>query len=113
MRGFFIAPQHNIYYRCLSSVIAFLLTLSLALGPTASYAQSINLFNLPVPGTMIAPSPAFAPVLLKGMTIDPQDPLKFDFIIDSGNTKFSIDQVKQESEKLVKYFLASMTIPKD
>ncbi|MFA5261851.1 MAG: hypothetical protein WC450_11550, partial [Candidatus Omnitrophota bacterium] len=62
---------------------------------------------------MLAPSATFAPVLLKGMTIDPENPLKFDFIIDSGNTKFSIDQVKKESEKLVKYFLASMTIPKD
>ncbi|HQP10495.1 MAG TPA: hypothetical protein PKV41_03850, partial [Candidatus Omnitrophota bacterium] len=113
MRGFFITQKHDQTFRRLTRVVAVLLSFSLIFSPAASYAQAINFLNLPVPGTMIAPSPAFAPVLLKGMTIDPQDPLKFDFIIDSGNTKFSIDQVKQESEKLVKYFLASMTIPKD
>ena len=47
------------------------------------------------------------------MTVHTDDPLKFDFIIDSGNTEFNPSQVKQESEKLVKYFLAAMTVPKD
>ena len=113
MRGFFIAPQKNKLYRCLSGLIAGVLSLSLIFSPTTSYAQSINLLNLPIPGTMIAPSPAFVPVLLKGMTIHPDDPLKFDFIIDSGNTNFTADEIKSESERLVKYFLASMTVPKD
>jgi hypothetical protein len=39
--------------------------------------------------------------------------IKFDFIIDSGNTDFNETKIKEESERLVKYFLASMTIPKD
>lgn len=59
------------------------------------------------------PTDAFVPVLLKGMTIHLDDPLKFDFIIDSGNTDFTTDEIKEESERLVKYFLASMTVPKD
>jgi len=102
-------------YRCLSALITFVLTFSLIFSPVASYAQVAmpTVLNLPVPGTMIAPSPAFVPVLLKGMTIHPDDPLKFDFIIDSGNTDFTQDEIKKESEKLVKYFLASMTVPKD
>ena len=111
MRGFFIAPQKNRYYRCLCGFLACILSISLILTPSAAQAQSV--LNLPAPGTMIAPSPAFTPVLLKGMTVHPEDPFQFDFIIDSGNTQFSPDQVKQESEKLVKYFLASMTVPKD
>ncbi|MBI3616934.1 MAG: hypothetical protein HY210_01765, partial [Candidatus Omnitrophica bacterium] len=77
------------------------------------YAQSIASLNLPVPGAMVGPSQAFVPVLLKGMTIHPDNPLQFDFIIDSGNTNFTQDQIKDESQRLVKYFLASMTIPKD
>jgi len=113
MRGFFIVSQKNKYYRGLSGLIACLLSFSLVFSPTASYAQSINLLNLPIPGSMLAPSPAFAPVLLKGMTIYPENPLKFDFIIDSGNTHFTMDEMKKESERLVKYFLAAMTIPKD
>ena len=92
-------------------LIVFVLSFSLIFSPAAAQAQTV--LNLPMPGTMISPSPAFVPVLLKGMTIHPDDPLKFDFIIDSGNTDFTTDQVKEASEKLVKYFLASMTIPKD
>ncbi|MCK5180535.1 MAG: YdcF family protein, partial [Candidatus Omnitrophica bacterium] len=111
MRGFFIAPQKNKFYRCLSGLIVCAVSFSLIFSPSAVQAQSI--LNLPVPGTMIHLSPAFAPVLLKGMTIHPNDPLKFDFIIDSGNTYFTIDEIKKETERLVKYFLASMTVPKD
>jgi len=83
---------------------------------TPGFAQGpvgIGMLNLPTPGSMVMPSPAFVPVLLKGMTIHPEDPLKFDFIVDSGNTRFPQDKVKEESERLVKYFLASMTVPKN
>jgi len=99
----------TVVYQC----NVLILSLSLIFTPSAALAQSINLLNLPVPGAMVTPSPAFVPVLLKGMTIYPDDPLTFDFIIDSGNTDFATDQIKAESEKLVKYFLASMTVPKD
>ncbi len=98
-------------YRLLSAFIAFTFALNLVLPP--AYAQSIASLNLPVPGAMVGPSQAFVPVLLKGMTIHPDNPLQFDFIIDSGNTNFTQDQIKDESQRLVKYFLASMTIPKD
>ena len=113
MRGFFITQNKNSFYRGLCGLLTLVLSISLVLTPSAGYAQSINLLNLPIPGTMLAPSPAFVPVLLKGMTVHPEDPFQFDFIIDSGNTEFSSDQVKEESERLVKYFLASMTVPKD
>lgn len=75
------------------------------------YAQSLSF--LPAPGTMVMQSPTFVPVLLKGMTIHPENPFRLDFIVDSGNTDININEIKKESEKLVKYFLASMTIPKD
>jgi hypothetical protein len=90
------------------------LTISLIASPSLSYASSLfDVTKLPVPGATVFTSQAFVPVLLKGMTLHPEDPLKFDFIIDSGNTQFNVDQLKEESQKLVKYFLASMTIPKD
>ncbi len=100
-------------YRLLSVFIAFTFSLTSILPP--GYAQVLpqTLLNLPVPGAMVTPTPAFVPVLLKGMIIHPDNPLQFDFIIDSGNTDFKEDKIKIESERLVKYFLASMTIPKD
>ena len=103
----------RLIYKIFSSFLSFTFLFTTILSP--SYAQSVGmgLLNLPVPGTMVVPSPAFMPVLIKGMIIDPQDPTQFQFIIDSGNTDFSNDKIKKESERLVKYFLAAMTIPKD
>jgi len=98
-------------YRIISCFVAFTFAFTTILSP--AYAQSINLLNLPIPGTMVAPTPAFVPVLLKGMTIHPEDPLRFDFIVDSGHTGFTLEEVRIESQKLVKYFLASLTVPQN
>ena len=79
-------------YRVVSAFIAITFLFTSVLSP--SYAQAVfpAWLNLPVPGTMVPLSPAFVPVLLKGMTIHPEDPLKFDFIIDSGNTDFTDEE---------------------
>jgi broad specificity phosphatase PhoE len=47
------------------------------------------------------------------MTLYPKDPFRFDFIIDSGNTDFTPEEIQHEAEQLVRYFLAALTIPKD
>ena len=49
--------------------------------------------------------------MLKGITIHPDHPLKFDFLVDCGNADIKAEELKEESTKLVKYFLASLTIP--
>ena len=107
-----ITKKHNsLVYRTISLIVAITFLATAIIPP--SYAQSIATLNLPIPGVLVTQSPAFVPVFLKGMTIHPEDPFRFDFIVDSGNTDFAQDEIKKESEKLVKYFLASMTIPKD
>ena len=94
--------------RCLS----LLLVLLLSFGPELSYAQGMI---LPEPGTLVSQSAAFVPVILKGITVHPEDPFLFNFIVDTGNTGLSANgedpRLAQESQELVKYFLASMTIP--
>ena len=72
-----------------------------------SYAQ----FALPKVGTMFNVSPAYVPTMLKGLMLHPENPLKFDFIVDSGNTNMVGEELKKESTKLIKYFLASLTVP--
>ena len=52
----------------------------------------------------IIPTSVFHPALLKGILIDPQNPLKFNFIIDTGETKFSDEAFKAEADKFIKYF---------
>ena len=75
------------------------------------YAAQGNLLNLPEPGKMISLSSKFVPAYVKGISIYPNDPFKFDFIIDTGNTKLNDQQFKEESNKLIKYFMAALTVP--
>jgi len=37
--------------------------------------------------------------------------LRFDFIVDTGNSKLENEAFKKESEKLIRYFLATLTVP--
>jgi len=66
---------------------------------------------LPAPGVMVHLSPAFNPPILKGIKVHLNNPFKFDFILDKGDSQLSNDALKGESRKLIKYFLASLTIP--
>jgi glutamate dehydrogenase/leucine dehydrogenase len=92
-------------------LVAFLL--STVLGPDAVLAQNLI---LPEPGAMVEPSAAFVPVSLQGVAVYADNPLLFDFIVDTGHTGLlpgSADdkEIAGESERLVRYFLASLTTP--
>jgi hypothetical protein len=75
-----------------------------------SLAQAQD-FRLPVPGVMVHLSPPLNPPILKGIKVHPDNPFQFDFILDKGDSEISNSQLKDESTKLIKYFLASLTIP--
>src|SRR5471030_847553 len=88
-------------------------------------------FRLPASGVMVHLSPPLDPPMLKGIKVHPDNPFRFDFILDKGDSfrhpeqsegsKDPLDpsasqtqndaQLKQEATKLIKYFLASLTIP--
>jgi len=68
-------------------------------------------YVLPAPGQMVALSPAYSPAVLKGIKLDPKNPFRFHFFVDRGDSKLSLAAFKSESSKLIKYFLASLTIP--
>ena len=87
--------------------ICFLLT---TLGPLPKvHADSV--LDLPAPGTMVNLSPAYEPVIIKGLTVHKDNPFLFDFIVDVGQDKMSGEPLKKEGEKLIKYFLAGLAIP--
>ncbi len=80
--------------------------------PSVSFAQSSQtILNLPVPGTLLSTSPSFTPALIKGLKIDAKNALGFNFIVDTGDTNLTGDALKQESNKMIKYFLAALTVP--
>ncbi len=64
-----------------------------------------------VPGPRVSVSPAFQPPVLLGLKIHPENPFLFDFIVDRGSSQLAGEELKTETEKLIKYFLAALTIP--
>src|SRR3989338_2445464 len=101
-------------FRILSAFIAFSFAFTLILPPSAAWSQVFNpVLNLPVPGTMITLTPGFTPALIRGITIHPENPLEFDFIVDNGDTNIEGEQLLVEAYKLIKYFLASLTVPEE
>jgi hypothetical protein len=74
-------------------------------------AHAQQLLGLPEPGAMVSLSPAYQPTLIKGVTINKDNPFLFDFIVDVGQDKMEGDILKAEGEKLIKYFLAGLAIP--
>ncbi|MBF0595819.1 MAG: methyltransferase domain-containing protein [Candidatus Omnitrophica bacterium] len=67
--------------------------------------------TLPAPGLLVGVSSAFMPPVLKGIKVYSKDPFRFDFILDKGNSRESDSLLRDESSRLIKYFLASLTVP--
>ncbi len=57
---------------------------------------------------LVLPSEAYAPAELKGIKIDPNNPWKFEFIIDCGQDKKTNEK---EVGRFVEYFLAALATP--
>lgn len=95
--------------KALSVFLATAFVLTSLGGPAA--AQSA--LQLPLPGAMVSTTPAYFPTVLKGIQIYPDKPLAFNFLVDRGDDMLEGDAFKAESAKLIKYFLAALTIPED
>jgi len=81
--------------------------LASSLGSDTGWADAE--FHLPAPGVMVRLSPPLNPPILKGIKVHPDNPFRFDFILDQGDSLPPVGS--QQAAKLVKYFLASLTIP--
>ncbi len=76
-----------------------------------SQAQDFSVNQLPLPGTMVGESAPFSPLALKGLVVNLQKPLEFQFIVDTGKGPQDTATIKDQANQLVKYFLAGLTIP--
>lgn len=93
-------------------ILSFIMVLALVFTSVLpGYAQNVFVSTLPEPGVMVVPTPAFVPVLVKGLVIHPEEPLRVDFIVDSGNDSAGQAVIKEQSMRMAKYFLAAVTIP--
>lgn len=102
--------KNNVFRTMIALIITAFLSTSV-LTPGQVWAQSI--INLPAPGTMISPTPGGIDPTLLGITIHPENPLAFDFIVDRGQQYLEGDNLREISGKLINYFFAALTVPED
>ncbi len=112
-----IRSKYKFAYRIFSVILMTVFTFNVMISPGVGYAQTIPVLNglggLSAPGTMLTTTPRYVPVVIKGMTIHPDNPLMFDFIVHPGDDGLEGEALRVESNRLVKYFLASLTTPED
>ena len=85
-------------------LLSFLVSL---ISPSFSVVQATEFgfgLSLPEPGKMVALSPAYKPVTMQGLTLHPENPFLFDFIVDTGESRLSPEQLKKEGQQLISYF---------
>ncbi|MBZ0166778.1 MAG: hypothetical protein K8I00_08215, partial [Candidatus Omnitrophica bacterium] len=85
------------------------------LPPAMALAQTraAQRVELPAPGTRVERTAAYQPALLRGLTVHPDQPLQFDFLIDPGQSPAGEEALRLESARLIKYFLAALAVPDD
>jgi hypothetical protein len=76
--------------------------------PQTGFAQ---VAFLPAAGSMVNMTARFNPIAIKGVQLHPDNPFKFDFIVDTGDSESSQQELQEEGKKMIGYFLASLTTP--
>ena len=91
--------------------VASLLVLPFLMTAVMPVAIASTMPWMPQPGTMVTLTTSFTPAHLWGMSIHPNDPFKFDFLVQRGDLKLTDVQKQDEYAKLIKYFLAALAVP--
>ena len=91
------------------SAVVSILIISLVISVMAMYVHSPSsnsyaavLSYMPAPTELCEISPDFNPSLLRGVKIHPEDPFKFDFIIDQGDSALTQEELNREKLKLIR-----------
>ena len=96
--------------RKMPRLLSFFLLLCFTFNPFSPYLTQAQTTVLPQPNQLLAVSSPYSSPMLKGVRFNPADPLKLEFIIDTAD-QGRVD--KEEAAKLVKYFLAGLTLPEN
>ncbi len=98
--------KKTIFIKGISIALSMIFSMTTLYSP--AYAQTLFPHQ-----AMVSLSPGFTPTLVRGIRVYPDNPFQFDFIVDSGDSGLTDTLLKEESEKLIRYFLASLTVPED
>jgi hypothetical protein len=95
--------------KIISLLMSFVLLAKSAFPAFAQVASGMP--GLPSPGVRLTISSAYHPLIIRGLTIVPDNPLQLNFIFDTGDDNSQGDFFEQESIQLIKYFLTALTVP--
>lgn len=107
--------RKSLLHKAMSFFVAITFIFTLAFPPSIASAQTFasTVLNLPMPGAFVTMTDGFSPAIIRGITIDRDNALAFDFIVDRGQTRLEGDALVRESNKMIKYFLAALTTPEE
>lgn len=98
-------------YKTITFIVLFAFIGSILIADLFKIKQTqASALGLPEPTQLLTISDSYSYPLLKGLKIDPKNPLQIEFIIDTANRG---DISTQETETLVSYFLAGLTMPQE
>ena len=107
----FISMSNKKIFRSAMSLVLVVVFICVNVKPT--YANNGFISSIPEVIPVSVVDVPYTPAIMTGMTIYPEDVLKFDFIIDSGDEELKGEEFRKESERLIHYFMASLTVPDD
>ena len=114
MNKFSYRKQIGLGHKFIRGAIALLFMLNVIGLPKWGAAQTLATgkeFSLPL---LVKPAEgAFRPAIIEGLTLYKNDPLKFDFIVNLGDQRLGGQALVKEADKLIKYFMAALTIPEN
>lgn len=94
------------------SIFATLLTFCfLAQLPVPVALSAGTVLDLPKPGALVSLSASYQPPLLRGLVVHPENPMRFDFIMDNGQERLDPKEQQQTAQRVINYFLASLAVP--
>jgi len=102
-----ITFRKSFFFRLIAITVLAAFALLLPVQP--SFAQVAIV--MPPAGQMIHITNHFEPPQMLGIKVDLKDPFSFDFIMDRGQIPMPEDVQKEEFNKIIKYFLVSLTMP--
>jgi CheY-like chemotaxis protein len=109
------SEKNKMFSRIFNGFLSVVILSYFILPPGLSYAQVVSfpMMNLPAAGTMVNVSEKYTPLILQGIVLDPENPLKLKFIVDTGDSGLEGESLNKEALKVIKYFFAALTVPQD
>lgn len=100
--------KFNLLFRLISFFVILAFSSFLTFSPRVTYAQSP--LNLPAPGVLVSLSSVFRPLVIRGITISPENPFQFTFIVDEGDSEIKLLRTYVRSIRL--FYISSLACPK-